>query len=114
LQFSLGAASPGTFGYTLVVSAYIKTEVHLIHVYLYLSGIVGLLRRRRELKNIAQEPMTKAKLSLHLTKHHAKHTYGGMEVYLHAFLTLAIEEGERSVSRIGSFTPGECAPVPIG
>jgi hypothetical protein len=33
----------------------------------------------------------KVKLSLCLTKHHTMTTYGGVEVQLHAFLTLALD-----------------------
>jgi hypothetical protein len=47
------------------------------------------------------------KLSLYLTKHQAVKTYGGMEVYLHEFLTSALEGGEWLVSRTTRFTPGE-------
>jgi hypothetical protein len=36
-------------------------------------------------------------------------TYGGVEVLLHAFLTLTLDGGERSASRRGCFTPGEIA-----
>jgi hypothetical protein len=46
-----------------------------------------------------------------LIKHHAMKTYGGsVEVYLHSFLTLALDGGEWSASRPGRFTPGEKAP----
>jgi hypothetical protein len=34
-------------------------------------------------------------------------TYGGVEVYLHAFLTLAFDGGELSNSRPGRLNPGE-------
>jgi hypothetical protein len=37
-------------------------------------------------------------------------TYGWMEVYLHAFLTSALDGGELSASSYGSFTPGERVP----
>jgi len=33
----------------------------------------------------------------------------GVEVYLHAFLTAAIDGGEWSASHLGRFTPGETA-----
>jgi hypothetical protein len=36
--------------------------------------------------------------------------YGGVDVYIHIFLTLALVGGERSASRPGRFTPGETAP----
>jgi hypothetical protein len=37
---------------------------------------------------------------------------GGIEVYLHAFLTSALDRGERSASRPGRFTPRERHPPP--
>jgi hypothetical protein len=40
--------------------------------------------------------------------------YGRVDVYIHAFLTLAIVGGERSASLPGHITPRERAPVPIG
>jgi hypothetical protein len=36
--------------------------------------------------------------------------YGGMDVYIHIFLTSALVEGEWSASRPGLFTPGERDP----
>jgi hypothetical protein len=41
-------------------------------------------------------------------------TYGGVDVYIHVFLTSALVEGEWLDSRPGRFTPGERAPLPIG
>jgi len=41
-------------------------------------------------------------------------TWGGVEVYLHAFFTSALDGLELSASRSGSFTPGKGAPVPSG
>jgi hypothetical protein len=38
-------------------------------------------------------------------------TYGGVEVQIHIFLTLALDGGELSTPRSGCFTPGERAPV---
>jgi hypothetical protein len=48
----------------------------------------------------------KVNLSLHLTKHHAMNTYGGVKVQPHAFLTSARDGDEWSASRSGRFTPG--------
>jgi hypothetical protein len=36
--------------------------------------------------------------------------YGGMALYLHAFLTSVLDEGEWSASRPGRFITGETAP----
>jgi hypothetical protein len=36
--------------------------------------------------------------------------YGGVDVYIHIFLTSALAGGEWSASRPGRFTPGERAP----
>jgi hypothetical protein len=51
----------------------------------------------------------KVKLSLCLTKHHDMQVYWGAEVYLHAFLTSALDGGEWSSSRPGRFIPRERA-----
>jgi hypothetical protein len=40
-----------------------------------------------------------------LSKHHVMHTYVGVEVQLHAFLTSVLDGSECSTSRPGSFTP---------
>jgi len=45
-----------------------------------------------------------------LTKHHAM-TYGVAKVYLHAFLTSALNGGECSASRSGHLNPRVNAPV---
>jgi hypothetical protein len=36
--------------------------------------------------------------------------YGGVDVYIHIFLTLALLGGEWSASRLGRFTPGKRVP----
>jgi hypothetical protein len=41
-------------------------------------------------------------------------TYEGVEVYLHALLTLIVDGGEWSASHAGCFTPEEKALVPTG
>jgi hypothetical protein len=41
-------------------------------------------------------------------------TYGGVEIYIHIFLTSALVGGELSASRPGRFTPGKETAVPIG
>jgi hypothetical protein len=46
------------------------------------------------------------KLYLCSIKHHAMWTYWGMEVELHAFLTMAVDGGEWLASSIGRFTSG--------
>jgi hypothetical protein len=40
-------------------------------------------------------------------------TYGGVDVQIHIFLSLALVGCEWSVSRPCRFTPGEKPPVPI-
>jgi hypothetical protein len=45
-----------------------------------------------------------------LIKHYAKKAYGGVDVYIHLFLTSALAGGEWSASRPGRFIPGERAP----
>jgi hypothetical protein len=40
--------------------------------------------------------------------------YGGVDVYIHVFLTSELVGGERSASSPGHFTPGDKLPVPIG
>jgi hypothetical protein len=37
-------------------------------------------------------------------------TYRGVEAYIHAFLTSALDGGEWSASRLGRFAPRERAP----
>jgi hypothetical protein len=37
--------------------------------------------------------MIKVKLFLYLNKHHTVKTYGGVEIYLHAFLNSALDGG---------------------
>jgi hypothetical protein len=44
------------------------------------------------------------------TVHYAIKTYGGVEVYIHAFLTSALVGGEWSASRPGRFPSGESVP----
>jgi hypothetical protein len=48
--------------------------------------------------------------TLCLTKHHSMKTYWGVEVYLHALLTSALDGGEWSASCPGRFTPRERVP----
>jgi hypothetical protein len=40
-------------------------------------------------------------------------TYGGVDVYIHIFLTSALVGGELSASRPGRFTSGKESPVAI-
>jgi hypothetical protein len=39
--------------------------------------------------------------------------YGGVDVYIHIFLTSALAGGEWSASRIYGFTYGKEVPVPV-
>jgi hypothetical protein len=48
-----------------------------------------------------------------LIQHHATKTYGGVKVYIHVFLTLALCGGEWSASRPGQFTHEERVPLSI-
>jgi hypothetical protein len=52
----------------------------------------------------------RGKGSLLLTKYHAMKMYWGVEVYLHAFLTSALDGGEWSALRPGRFTHRKRAP----
>jgi hypothetical protein len=45
--------------------------------------------------------------------HYDMKAYGGVDVYIHVFLTSALVGGEWSDSSSGRFTLGETAPVPI-
>jgi hypothetical protein len=56
--------------------------------------------------------MVQVNLSVCLTKHHAMRTYGGVEVYFHAFLLSTLDRRQWSASRPGCFTYGEKALPP--
>jgi hypothetical protein len=49
-------------------------------------------------------------LFLCLTKHYDMKAYGGVDVSINIFLTLALAGGEWSASRPGRFTPAERVP----
>jgi hypothetical protein len=46
-------------------------------------------------------------LSLHLIKHHNMKTCGGLELYIHTFLTSALDGGEGSALNLGRYTSEE-------
>jgi hypothetical protein len=46
-------------------------------------------------------------LTLCLTEHHSVKTYGGVDIYIHVFLTSLLIKGEFPDSRPGRFTPRE-------
>jgi hypothetical protein len=48
-------------------------------------------------------------ITLSVIKHYATKVYGDANVQIHVFLTLAIDEGERSTSRPGRFNRRERA-----
>jgi len=54
----------------------------------------------------AERVVLMMKLSLCLTKHHAMQMYGGVEVWLHAFLNSAPDGSKWSASHAGRLTPG--------
>jgi hypothetical protein len=56
-----------------------------------------------------QEELCNSHPCAYLTKHYAMKAYGGVDVYIHVFLTLTLVAGELSVSRPFSLTPGERA-----
>jgi hypothetical protein len=49
----------------------------------------------------------KVEISLHLIKHHAMKTRGGVEVYFYAYITSALDVDEWSASRPGRFISRE-------
>jgi hypothetical protein len=51
--------------------------------------------------------VAEADLSLRLNNHDAMKSYGGVEIYLHAFLTSTLHGGELSASCLGLFDPEE-------
>jgi hypothetical protein len=55
----------------------------------------------------------KVNSSLCLITHYAMKAYGGVDVYIHIFFTVALVGGQYSASLPGRFTRGEIAPVPI-
>jgi hypothetical protein len=58
----------------------------------------------------SQLKVKKVKLSLCLIKHYAMKAYGGVDVWIHIFLTSALAGGEWSASFPCRFTLGERAP----
>jgi hypothetical protein len=65
-------------------------------------------------QHTARKTYVKVKLSLSLTKHHAIKTYWGVEVYLHAFLTSALDEASGQLHAPAALPPGKEPLVPIG
>jgi len=62
--------------------------------------------------NIQQQTVgVSIKLSLCIIKCHSMKRYGGVEAWLHTFLTLALDGGEWSGSCPGCFTLQERAPT---
>jgi hypothetical protein len=55
----------------------------------------------------------KGKGKVPILKYHTLKTYGGVEVYLHEFLTLALDLGEWLASRFRRIIPGKESHVPI-
>jgi hypothetical protein len=53
----------------------------------------------------------KVNLLLHLIKHYAMKVYGGLDVKIHIFLTLALIGCEWSASRLSHFIRGERPPA---
>lgn len=51
--------------------------------------------------------MMLVQLSLCLIKHRARKTYGEMNVWLHTFLALSLDEGDCSSLNSSSFTSGK-------
>jgi hypothetical protein len=67
------------------------------------------------LMSIASLPLTvKVKLTLSLIRFHTMETYGGMEVYLHRYLTSRTKGVERLASLPVRFTPLKDSAVAIG
>jgi hypothetical protein len=49
------------------------------------------------------------KVSIFLIKHHCTKMYGGLHIWLNAFLIAILDGDERKSSRLGRFTSGEKA-----
>jgi hypothetical protein len=56
----------------------------------------------------------KVKASLCIIKQHTTKTYGAVDVWLHAFLTFALDGGEQLPSYLSHFTPGKQTLVSTG
>jgi hypothetical protein len=71
----------------------------------FIKTVKKYFKTMAKFKHLRTAVKVKVKLSLCLTKHDAMKAYWGVEVWLPAFLTLALEGGEWSASRPGLFTP---------
>jgi hypothetical protein len=67
--------------------------------------LIGYRNISRKLTNLLIAEMVN--LPLYLIKHHDMKACGGLELYLHVFLTSASDRGEWSASRSGRFMLGE-------
>jgi hypothetical protein len=80
------------------------------HIFQIICSHMAVKSVLRAVRPLSPGRIKKVKLSLSLIKHYAMKAYGGVDVYIHIFLTSALAGGEWSASRPCRFTLGERAP----